>query len=178
MNQYLSRARRILLTAAASLLLTGCSGLFSPSDQDALESLFGLSDQLTTIDQGTIAQETVTLSPDEAQVGVFTTTEPGNLAVTVDWGSAENSIVLELYQGTCTAADILEDRLTGTCSDATLVAIADEVPAVKPNVLTAPNLAAGTYTLMIEYFGETGSLTTETVTFTIVLSAPSQAAQG
>ena len=80
--------------------------------------------------------------------------------------SAENSIVLELYQGTCTVADILEDRLTGTCSDATLVAIADEVPAVKPNVLTAPNLAAGTYTLMIEYFGETGSQTTETVTFT------------
>ena len=178
MNQYLSRARRILLTAAASLLLTGCSGLFSPSDQDALESLFGLSDQPTTIDQGTIAQETVTLSPDEAQVGVFTTTEPGNLVVTVDWSSAENSIVLELYQGTCTVGDILEDRLTGTCSDATLVAIADEVPAVKPNVLTAPNLAAGTYTLMIEYFGETGSQTPETVTFTIVLSAPSQAAQG
>ena len=59
----------------------------------------------------------------------------------------------------------------GTCSDATLVAIADEIPAVKPNVLTAPNLAAGTYTLMIEYFGHTGSQTTETVTFTIVLSA-------
>ncbi len=36
MNPYLSRARRLLLTAAASLLLTGCSGLespFGPSDQ-------------------------------------------------------------------------------------------------------------------------------------------------
>ncbi len=33
MNPYVSRARRCLLTAAASLLLTGCSGLFSPSDQ-------------------------------------------------------------------------------------------------------------------------------------------------
>ena len=70
MNQYLSRARRILLTAAASLLLAGCSGLFSPSDQDALESLFGSSDQPTTINQGTIEQGTFTLSPDEVQVGV------------------------------------------------------------------------------------------------------------
>ncbi len=162
MNPYVSRARRILLTAAASLLLAGCGG-----------STFGPSDQPFTIDQGTF-----TLSPDQVRVGVFTTTEAGNLAVTVDWISVENSIELSLYPGTCTVADILEDRLTGTCSDATLVAIADEVPAVKPNVLTASNLAAGTYTLMIEYFGQTGSQTTETVTFTIVLSAPSQAAQG
>ena len=36
MNPYFSRARRILLTAAVSLLLTGCSGVesvFGPSDQ-------------------------------------------------------------------------------------------------------------------------------------------------
>ena len=90
-------------------------------------------------------------------------------------GSAESSIVLELYQGTCTAADILEDRLTGACSDATLVGVADAVPALKPNVLTAANLAAGTYTLMVEYFGQTGP--TETVTYNIVLSQVSQAAQ-
>ena len=172
MNPYSSRARRVLLTAAASLLLAGCSGLgslFGPSDPAALESLFGSSDQPTTINQGTIAQETVTLSPDQAQVGVFTTTESGNLVVTVDWGSVENSIVLELYQGTCTVGDILEDRLTGACSDATLVAIADKIPVVKPNILAAPNLAPGTYTVMIEYFGQPGQ-TTETVTFSIVLS--------
>ena len=182
MNPYSSRARRILLTAAASLLLTGCSAvdsLFGPSDQPGLESLFGSSDQLSeghgasdqpvAIDQGTIEQGRLTLSPDEGQVGVFSTTESGNLAVTVDWGSVENSIVLELYQGTCTAADILEDRLTGTCSDATLVAIADEIPVVKPNVLTAPNLAPGTYTLLIEYFGQPGQ-PSETVTFSVILS--------
>ena len=94
---------------------------------------------------------------------------PAIWPVTVDWGSVENSIVLELYQGTCTAADILEDRLTGTCSDATLVARADEIPVVKPNVLTAPNLAPGTYTLLIEYFGQPGQ-TAETVTFSVILS--------
>ena len=185
MNPYFSRARRILLTAAASLLLTGCSGLdslFGPSDQsdqpftaslfgpsDQTSGSLGASDQPVTIVQGTIEQGTLTLSPDQGQVGVFSTTESGNLAVTVDWGSVENSIVLELYQGTCTVADILEDRLTGTCSDATLVAIADEIPVVKPNVLTAPNLAPGTYTLLIEYFGQPGQ-TTETVTFSIILS--------
>ena len=174
MNPSFSRARRILLTAAASLILTGCSGLgslFGPSDHEGSgDSLFGSADQPTTIVQGTIDQGTLTLSPDQAQVGVFTTTETGNLAVTVDWGSAENSIVLELYQGTCTVADILEDRLTGSCSDATLVAVADKIPVVKPNVLTASNLAPGTYTLLIEYFGEPGQ-TTETVTFSIILSA-------
>ncbi len=169
MNPYFSRARRCLLTAAASLLLTGCSGLFSPSDQDALESLFGSSDQPLTIDQGAINQGTFTLSPDEIQVGPFTTTQSGNLVVTADWGNAENSIGLGLYQGTCTEDDILEDRLTGTCSEATLIADADEEPIVKPNVLLVPNLAAGTYTLVIEYDGDPGQ-TTETGTFSIILS--------
>ena len=45
MNPYVSRARCILLTAAASLLLTGCSGLesvFGPSDQP------GVSDDAPT----------------------------------------------------------------------------------------------------------------------------------
>ena len=163
----MSRARRILLTAAASLLLAGCSTL------ENLESLFGPSDQpLTITNHGTIDEGTITFSPEQLQVGTFTTTESGTLAVTVDWGSADHAIVLELYQGTCTATDILEDRLTGTCSDATLVAVADDEPVVKPNVLTAQNLAPGTYTLVIEYFGQSGQ-TTETVTFSIVLSAVS-----
>ncbi len=155
MNPYFSRARRILLTAAASLLLTGCSGI---------ESVFGPSGQPFTIDSGTF-----TLSPDQVRVGTFTTTESGNLAVTVDWGSVENSIELSLYPGTCTVADILEDRLTGTCSDATLVADADEVPVVKPNVLVVPNLAPGTNALVIEYDGDPGQ-TTETGTFSLILS--------
>ncbi len=176
MNQYLSRARRILLTAAASLLLTGCSGLFSPSDQPHSEGLFGPSDQPLTLVQGTIDQGPFTLSPDELQVGVFTTTQSGDLVVTADWGNAENSIGLGLYQGTCTEDDILQDRLTGTCSDAALVAEADTVSGVKPNVLTALNLVPGTYTLAIEYNGEPGQAT-ETGTFTIILSPLSQAAQ-
>ena len=71
MNPYLSRARRILLTVAASLLLTGCDlqNLFGPSDlsdQSGLESLFGQSDQPFTIDQ--ISQGTFDLSPDDVEV--------------------------------------------------------------------------------------------------------------
>ncbi len=155
MNPYFSRARRILLTAAASLLLTGCGGL---------ESVFGPSGQPFTIDQGTF-----TLSPDQIQVGAFSTTEAGNLAVTANWGSVDNSIELSLYPGTCTATDIQADRLTGACSEATLIADADEVPIVKPNVLLVPNLAAGTYTLVIEYDGDPGQ-TTETGTFSLILS--------
>ncbi len=155
MNPYFSGARRILLTGAVSLLLTGCGGV---------ESVFGPSDQPFTIDQGAF-----TLSPDQIRVGAFTTTEAGNLAVTVDWGSVENHIELELYQGTCTVTDIEADRVTGTCSDATRVAKADESPVVKPNVLTAPNLAPGTYTLVIDYHGHGGE-TIETGTFSLILS--------
>ena len=180
MNPYSSRARRILLTAAASLLLTGCSGLgslFGPSDQEGSgDSLFGSADQPTTIVQGTIEQGTFTLSPDEVQVGEFSTTASGDLVVTADWDNAENSIGLGLYQGTCTEADILEDRLTGSCSDAALVAEADTLPGVKPTVLTAFNLASGTYTLAIEYHGELGQAP-ETGTFSIILKPLSQAAQ-
>ncbi len=155
MNRYFSRARRILLTAAASLLLTGCGGL---------ESVFGPSGQPFTIDQGTF-----TLSPDQVQVGAFTTTESGSLAVTVNWGSVDNRIALELYQGTCTVTDIQEDRLTGMCSGETRLAKTDESPVVKPNVLVVPNLAPGAYTLVIEYRSD-GSQTTETGTFSIILS--------
>ncbi len=177
MNPYFSRARRILLTVAASLLLTGCDlqSLFGPSDQSdqsGFDSLFGQSDQSDQpfpIDQGTIEEGTFTLSPDDVEAGLFSTTQPGTLTVTVDWGSAENSIELLLYPGNCTAADILENRLTGTCSDATLVAESD-LPVVKPNVLTVPNLAASTYTLAIEYEGDPGTQPTETGTFSIVLN--------
>ena len=159
MNTYFSRARRILLTAAASLLLTRCSGL---------DSVFGPSDQPFTIDQGSF-----TLSPDQVRVGAFTTTESGSLAVTVDWGSVDNRIALELYRGTCTVTDIQADRLTGTCSGETRLAKADE-SLVKRNVLVVPNLASGTYTLVIEYRGD-GSQTTETGTFSIILSPPGDA---
>ena len=162
MNRYVSLARRILVTAAAALLLTGCDvldSLLSPSDLDD-----PFLDQAFTIDQGS-----VTLSPGRVEVRVFSTTEPGNLAATVDWGSVNNSIELLLYPEICTEADILADRLTGTCSDQTLVAETDVVPVAKPNVLIAPNLASGTYTLAIEYDGQPGQ-TDETVTFNIILS--------
>ena len=160
MNPYFSRARRLLLTAAASLLLTGCSGL---------ESVFGPSDQPRTIDQGTF-----TLSPDQVRVGAFTTTESGSLAITVDWGSVDNRIALELYQGTCTVTDIQADRLTGACSGETRVAKADESQVVKRSVLVVSNLAPGTYTLVIDYRGD-GSQTTESGTFSIILSPPGDA---
>ena len=81
MNQYLSRARRIVFTAAASLLLTGCSGLFSPSDQDALESLFGSSDQPLTIDQGAINRER---SPSRRMKSKSAHSQPRNPAI---WSS-------------------------------------------------------------------------------------------
>ena len=160
MNPYFSRARRILLTAAASLLLTGCSGL---------ESTFGPSDQPFTIDQGSF-----TLSPDQVRVGAFTTTESGNLAVTVDWGSVDHRIELELHQGTCTAAVIQEHRETGTYNGETRLAKADESPVVKHHDLVVPNLAPGTYTVVIEYKGD-GSQTTESGTFSIILSPPGDA---
>ena len=162
MNPYFSRARRILLTAAAALFLTGCTGL---------DSVFGPSDQPFTIDQGNF-----TVSPDQVRVGVFTTTDSGSLAITVDWGSVDNRIALELYRGTCTVTDIQADRLTGTCSGETRVARADE-SLVTRNVLVVPSLAPGTYTMVIDYRSE-GSQTAESGTFSIILSPPDAPADG
>ena len=107
---------------------------------------------------------------------MFSSTASGDLAVTVDWDNAQSSIGLGLYPGTCTEDDILEDHLTGSCSDTALVAEVDPILVVKPKVLIAPNLAAGTYTLAIEYDSEPGQAP-ETGTYTIILNPLSQAAQ-
>ena len=79
-----------------------------------------------------------------------------------------------LTQGTCTVTDLQADRLTGTCSGETRLAKADESPVVKHHDLVVPNLAPGTYTVVIEYKGEPGQ-TTETGTFSIILSPPGDA---
>ena len=171
MNSYLSLARRILLTAAASLLLAGCSGLgldslFGPSEHSDSESLFGPDNQPYTITQGTI-----NLMPGELALSEFETHESGSLAVTVDWVEVDHSINILLYSGPCAASQILTNHPTGTCSQLTLVAAADQVPVVKPNVLLVTNLALGIYTLALEHV-DNGSAAPEAETgpFSIILS--------
>ena len=173
MNPYLSLARRILLTAAASLLLAGCSGLgldslFGPSEHSDSESLFGPDNQPYTITQGTI-----NLMPGELVLSEFETYESGSLAVTVDWGEVDHSIELLLYSGPCAASPILTNHPAGTCSNLTLVAAADQVPVVKPNVLLVTNLARGIYTLALEHVDNGSAVAfqeAETGPFSIILS--------
>ena len=74
----------------------------------------------------------------------LTITAPANatLEATVDWTSPANQVVLAWAQGDCAA--------NPNCSP-----IAQNVGTAKPKTVTAANLAAGNYTLVIANLGST-----------------------
>ncbi|PYQ17498.1 MAG: hypothetical protein DMF80_00460 [Acidobacteria bacterium] len=79
----------------------------------------------------------------------FTTTQKGDLDVTVDWTFPEDSIQALVSSGTCTL-----DQINGNqCS---YIATTPASTTPKPRVLTAKGVAAGTYQL---YVGNRGPRT-------------------
>jgi hypothetical protein len=80
---------------------------------------------------------------------VFTTTAAGSVGITVDWTFATNDVDIFLARGSepCTL-QTFNDRSCGFIAT-------EESLSMKPEKLTVPSLAAGTYSLYIANFGDT-----------------------
>jgi hypothetical protein len=80
---------------------------------------------------------------------VFTTTAAGSVGITVDWTFATNDVDIFLARGSepCTL-QTFNDRSCGFIAT-------EESFTMKPEKLTVPSLAAGTYSLYIANFGDT-----------------------
>ena len=96
----------------------------------------------------------------------FTTSADGAIGATVDWTFSTNDVDLYLTLGTnpCTAAQFNSSQCPFLDSA--------ESAGAKPEAVSAPDLAAGAYTLYIGNFGPTG----ESVGFQITLTTSSGAA--
>lgn len=94
---------------------------------------------------------------------VFTTTASGTVGVEVNWTFASNNVDIYLTRGAdpCT----IEAFNNGTCP----FLASSESTSLKPERLTAPGLAAGTYTL---YIGNRGP-TDESVAYQVTLTSTS-----
>jgi hypothetical protein len=93
---------------------------------------------------------------------VFNTTASGTLGVEVNWTFATNDVDIFLARGNdpCTEE---------TFDDRSCVIAAEESSSMKPERLTVPNLAAGTYTLYVVNFGDTD----ESVAYQVTLTSAS-----
>lgn len=89
--------------------------------------------------------------------GVYQFSAGGRVDISVDWTSPSNDVDVYFYRGTCAPLDGFNDR----CE---ILGKADSTNS-KPERLSVPNVAAGTYTMLIYNYGP-GS---DTVSYRIVL---------
>ena len=106
------------------------------------------------------------LDADSVAPVVFTTTASGTVGVEVNWTFATNDVDIFLARGNepCTL-ETFNDRSCGFIAT-------EESASMKPERLTVPNLAAGTYTLYVANFGDTD----ESVAYQITLTSASASA--
>ena len=94
---------------------------------------------------------------------VFTTTASGAIGIEVNWTFATNDVDIFLTRGSepCT----LETFNNRTCG----FLATEESTSMKPEKLTAPSMAAGSYTLYVVNFGDTD----ESVAYQVTLTSTS-----
>jgi len=101
---------------------------------------------------------------------VFTTAAAGSVGITVDWTFATNDVDIFVTRGS-------EPCTLGTFNDRSCGFIAtEESVLMKPEKLTVPNLAAGTYTLYVANFGDTDESVAYQVTLTSTSASSASAA--
>jgi hypothetical protein len=151
-----------LLIAAAALVLPSCG-----SDKPCSSNPTGPGcvasptpppppAQVTRV----VSQGSDTLESETLGAVVFTTTTSGTVGVEVNWTFATNDVDIYLTRGhdPCTE-ETFNNRSCGFIAT-------EESPSLKPERLTVPNLAAGTYTLYVANFGDTDESVAWQVTLT------------
>jgi hypothetical protein len=162
--------RAVLLSlaiVAATVVLPSCGGgggggggcAENPAGPGCQPSASPSPTQVTrVISQGSGSLEAGFIGP-----VVFTTTAAGSVGITVDWTFATNDVDIFLARGAepCT----LETFNNRTCG----FIATEESTSMKPEKLTVPGLAAGTYTLYVANFGDTD----ESVAYQVTLTSTS-----
>jgi hypothetical protein len=143
-----------LVIAAIAVGLAGCGGdkvVNPPTPTPAPPPA-----QVTRV----VSQGSDTLESETLGAVVFNTTTSGTVGVEVNWTFATNDVDIYLARGNdpCTE-ETFNDRSCGFIAT-------EESPSLKPERLTVPNLAAGTYTLYVANFGDTDESVAWQVTLT------------
>ncbi len=158
----MTKARRQSLAAVCVALLfaglTACGGSSNPVTSTPPTTTPAPVTKL--IHDDSFAVGTKVVVPD-----TFATTSTGTLEVTVDWTFASNDVDIFVARGTepCT----LQTFNNRTCG----FVATEESLTMKPEKLTIPNLAAGSYTLYVANYGSSN----ESVSCHIVLTTASAA---
>jgi hypothetical protein len=143
-----------LVVAAIALGLSGCGSDKNPTNPTPTPT--PTPAPVTRV----VSQGSDTLESETLGAVVFTTTASGTVGVEVNWTFATNDVDIYLARGNdpCTE-ETFNNRSCGFIAT-------EESPSLKPERLTVPNLAAGTYTLYVANFGDTDESVAWQVTLT------------
>ena len=152
--------RKLLAVSAAMLLaamLPYCSSSSSPTPTTTTTTT------LPPCTQSTVLQVSGPVPSDTLVGQTFNTTTTGRLDVTVDWTFASSTIgIYVVPQNNCTTVDQFNAR---TCN----FIVRSEPGGAKPRKVSAPNVAAGAYDLLVANFSDVD----ESASGQVVLSSPS-----
>ena len=161
-----------LLIAAAALVLPSCG-----TDKPCSSNPTGPGCVASSAPPPAPAPVTRVISQGNGPIGrrtvapvVFTTTATGSVGITVDWTFASNDVDIFVTRGS-------EPCTLGTFNDRSCGFVAtEESVLMKPEKLTVPSLAAGTYTLYVANFGDTDESVAYQVTLTSTSASSASAA--
>jgi hypothetical protein len=150
-----------LVVAGAALVLQGCGNdgpncTANPAGAGCPPPPTTQPAQVTRI----VSQGNDSLESNILGFVVFNTTASGTIGVEVNWTFATNDVDIYLARGNDPCDE--DSFNNGTCA----FIATEESASMKPERLTVPNLAAGTYTLYIANFGDTDESVAWQVTLT------------
>jgi hypothetical protein len=153
-----------LVIATIAVGLSGCGGdkVVNPTAPTPTPTPAAVT---RVVSQGSGPLGSVTVAP-----VVFITTASGAIGIEVNWTFATNDVDIFLARGSepCTL-DTFNNRSCGFIAT-------EESASMKPEKLTVPSLAAGTYTLYVANHGDTDESVAYQVTLTSASASSASAA--
>jgi hypothetical protein len=135
----MKRSAGMALLASMAALLPACGGGGGASGPTAVPTP-------TSCTQTVLFQGNADLDAGFAAGQEFTVTAATRLDVIVDWTFSQSPMGIYVFQGTCN----LDQFTARTCN----FVVASEPSLSKPRRASAPNVAPGSYTLLIANFGQ------------------------